>query len=502
MFHLLLVSAALALGDTDTSPVAHPADLPPADVPARQPEAVPQGEAAPVGRAVLAMPDLGSDAQPEAKAQEQPAAAPPIKIVPETPEEPAAEEPAAAAEPAERWWLMRELQGTTAGYLLDTHRISISGWLAGSYTASQASFSNSPVVWNDRANEFLFQQGWVRIERSIVTDGTTSPSWGFRSDWLFGSDYRMTLPRGLWNSQLLASDIPIADPSRQNLYGVDPITFYVNGYFPNVAKGLEVQVGRIWTPFGVESMEAPSAPLMSRSYAFNWCPPFTHCGIMGTLQVNDQWRVQAGLVNGNDVLIGDPAEEMRFVGTIGWTQANGKNSITFGTSLGRGKFNTGAPFDPNVISLMSESAGRNNINVFDLVWIHTVNTRLSYIFEVMYGYQYGVPTDDITARSGATHNTAHWGSICQYLIYQFNPKMSGVLRFELFDDFDGQRTGYEGLYTAVTAGVQFKPYSWMMFRPEIRYDYNGYTTPFDPDQTNSGTRHGLLTAGADLIVRW
>jgi hypothetical protein len=80
--------------------------------------------------------------------------------------------------------------------------------------------------------------------------------------------------------------------------------------------------------------------------------------------------------------------------------------------------------------------------------------------------------------------------------------VSTALRFELFDDYQGQLTGYRGLYTAVTAGVQFKPSRAILFRPEIRYDYNGQSKAFDPNQTNTGTQHGLLTAGADLIFRW
>src|SRR5262245_52152591 len=58
MFHLLLVSAALALGDTDSSPAAHPADLPPVDAPARTPETV-REERTPAGaRPLFSSPDL------------------------------------------------------------------------------------------------------------------------------------------------------------------------------------------------------------------------------------------------------------------------------------------------------------------------------------------------------------------------------------------------------------------------------------------------------------
>ena len=35
----------------------------------------------------------------------------------------------------------------------------------------------------------------------------------------------------------------------------------------------------------------------------------------------------------------------------------------------------------------------------------------------------------------------------------------------------------------------------ILFRPEVRYDYNGYSRPFEG-------KHGIFTAGADLIFRF
>jgi hypothetical protein len=35
----------------------------------------------------------------------------------------------------------------------------------------------------------------------------------------------------------------------------------------------------------------------------------------------------------------------------------------------------------------------------------------------------------------------------------------------------------------------------VILRPELRYDYNGESSPFEG-------RHGLFTAGTDLILRW
>jgi Putative beta-barrel porin-2, OmpL-like. bbp2 len=428
---------------------------------------------------------------------------PPPLLTPPAPEAPAA----AAAQPASSdGYLMQALQGSWPGAVLEGHRLQISGWTAASFTASSAQRSNAPVVWNDRANEFLLQQHWTRFERPIITTGT-EPSFGFRTDLLIGSDYRFTIPRGLFNSQLEKTIAPGSSADdNQNLYGVDPIAFYTRAYFPTLFQGTEFRVGRQYTPFGVESLEAVSTPLVSRSYAFNFSPPFTHMGISALTTYTPQWSSLIMLANGNDVFL-DPAQEARFVGTVTWTSINKQDTVTLGTSLGRGKFNAGQPYAPTTVALPNEPAGRNNINVFDLVWSHVFNDRLSYTYETIYGYQYGVPANvggGIT-KLNATSGTAHWGSIVHYLFYNINPQLTSILRVETFDDFEGQRTGFEGLYTAVTGGMQYRPMKGMEIRPELRYDYNGYSQPFE-DRVVGGNvidrRNWIITAALEMIFRW
>ncbi len=142
----------------------------------------------------------------------------------------------------DRWWLMRQLQGTWIGADLDDSRMYLNGWFDMSFTASTAAVSNQPVVWNDRANSFLLQQGWFRFGRSVVASGTTEPTFGFQVDVLTGSDYRFTLPRGLFNSQLVNST------GAQNLYGVDPIQHYVSMYVPGLFRGVEFRLAGCLRP--------------------------------------------------------------------------------------------------------------------------------------------------------------------------------------------------------------------------------------------------------------
>src|SRR4051812_26620903 len=98
---------------------------------------------------------------------------------PPTTPEPAPEGPPPPPPPAvsDRGLLMRSLQGTYPGWLLDSNKIKITGWIEGSFTASTADEQNLPMGFNYRANEFLLQQNWLRVERAVDTSAS-APTFG------------------------------------------------------------------------------------------------------------------------------------------------------------------------------------------------------------------------------------------------------------------------------------------------------------------------------------
>ncbi len=382
---------------------------------------------------------------------------------------PPAEEPTPAAAPApspppDRWPLMKLLQGSWPDYLLETSRMQIYGWSDLSYTASTAPTNNLPMGFNYLGNQFAVQQNWLRIDRPVVATGTTEPTFGFRSDWILpGIDYRFTIARSLFSNQLTAND------GQPNTYGIDPVQFYGEAYFPTIGRGLDVKIGRMFCQYGAETIDAPSNILASHSYAFIY-DPFTQTGVMGTLQLTPAWSAQLGAILGPDVFFGPSASGYSMF-SLKWAPPNGRNSVLLSGLLGSGRFNEGENF--------------NNPNIVDLTYVHTINVRLSYTLDSLFGYQTNVP--DI---GGAT-----WFSAVNYLTYKLTPRLSTTTRLEFFDDVDGSRTGFAGLYTAITAGLNFQPRKSIMFRPELRYDYNSESRPFE-DQ------HGLFTAAADVIFRW
>jgi hypothetical protein len=70
-----------------------------------------------------------------------------------------------------------------------------------------------------------------------------------------------------------------------------------------------------------------------------------------------------------------------------------------------------------------------------------------------------------------------------------------VARLESYWDFQGDRTGFPGLYTTPALCLIFKPCPSVILRPEIRYDYNDESAAFEG-------HHGLATAAVDCILRW
>jgi len=357
---------------------------------------------------------------------------------------------------------MRAVQGTWYGAQLDDNRLRVSGWTDLVYTASSARHDQLPMGFNYLANNFQLTQNWLRVERTI-DDKATTPTWGFRSDTILpGTDYRFTLPRGIFNYQLTA------DNGQPNLYGIDPIQFYGEAYFPQVGRGLDVKVGRFFAQYGVESNDTTQNPFVSRAYTFIY-DPFTHTGVLTTLKLTDEWSVQNGLVSGSDVFI-SPAANPTYIGSVKWAPPSGVASALFSVILGNGRFDRSRNF--------------HNPEIFDLVLTRQLSDRLTWTAEGLYGFTTNVPGTGF----------ANWFGVINYLAYQIDPVLTANARLEFFDDRQGQRTGFAGLYTDVTAGVLYKPRPWLWVRPEVRLDHND-ARPFEGRPT-------LFTTAFNVVVRW
>src|SRR5262249_4555698 len=159
-----------------------------------------------------------------------------------------------------------------------------------------------------------------------------------------------------------------------------------------------------------------SNALLSHAYTFIY-DPFTHTGLMTTVKLTSAWSVQVGIMLGSDIFI-DPADTPTGMGSVKWATPDGRDSVLFSVILGSGRFNQAGDF--------------HNPEVFDLVYTHKCNARLTYNFESLYGFTTNVPDTGF----------ANWLGVVNYLTWQFSPRVSGTTRLEFFDDFQGQRTGF------------------------------------------------------------
>jgi hypothetical protein len=388
----------------------------------------------------------------------EPPVEPPVPTITiEVPPAPPPTEPA-----PDRWPLMQALQGTWYGAALDDNRLAVYGWTGMSFTGSTDRHENLPMGFNYQANEFSVQQNYLRVERTVDKSATT-PTWGFRSDTILpGADYRFTLARGLFDSQLTAKN------GGPNLYGFDPVQFYAEGYFPQVGRGLDVKIGRFFAQYGSEGIDTVSNLFVSRAYSFLY-DPFTQTGLLTTLNLTDAWSVQNGIVTGSDMFIG-PEANPTYIGSVKWAPPNGRTSALFAVILGNGRFDQKHNF--------------HNPELFDLILTRKLSDRLTWQFETLYGFTSNVPNIGF----------ANWFGVVNYLSYQLAKNLAANARLEFFEDAQGQRTGFAGLYTAATAGVLYKPYPWLWFRPEVRIDHND-SRPFEG-------KPNLFTATANMILRW
>jgi hypothetical protein len=361
----------------------------------------------------------------------------------------------------DRFPLMMALQGTIPGDLLDSNRTQLTGWIDMSVNGSSARRDNLPMGFDNRANDFVVQQNFFRLERAVDT-GSKQPDWGFRTEWIApGIDARYTVARGLLEG-------PKED--RKRIYGFDPMEFYLDLWFPDLAQGTMVRIGRFLDLGGYETIPSVSNLLNSHSYMYIYTP-FTQAGAYAITKLDAQWYVAYGVVLGNDVFI-DPTDQAMFIGGVKWVSLAKTDSVWFTTY-----FNGGNYFGPRQ---------RDNVQYFDVIWTHVVTPRFQIITEAQFVYQTAVPDLKTITAYG----------IDGFLEYDFTPRCYGAIRPEVWMDSQGQRTGFKGLYTALTAGFTFKPRNWLFLRPEVRFDHNcGATGPYEG-------KHNLFTVCQDVVVRW
>ena len=342
-------------------------------------------------------------------------------------------------------------------------RIKVYGWFNGGFdvsTSNRGDGANAPAAYYANPNRVIPDQEVLYIERLPDTVQTAHFDWGFRLAQLYGQDYRYTTAKGIFSQQLLAEN---------REYGYDPVMAYVDLYFPHVAQGMNVRIGRYISLPDIEAQLAPNNYTYSHSILYS-IDPYTQTGIVSSIKLNDHWLVQMGLSDGNDVAPWTPDAQLTGTACAQYTWTQGGDVLyTCVNSLNKGNY------------------AYNNVQSFYETWYHKINRSWHTDTEAWYMYERNVPNiagnvaNPIPTETGANGAFCAAGqqrcfapeyAVVNYLEKEFTAHSYLSIRNEYVDDIKGQRTGYATRYSEHLIGYAQWIGSTILFRPELRLEHS------------------------------
>jgi hypothetical protein len=340
-------------------------------------------------------------------------------------------------------------------------------------------------------------QFYLYVERAANTEECPT-DWGYRVDFLYGTDWRTTPAIGLeiepdgtrrWNQD-------------HRFYGLAIPQFY--GEYK--INDLQIKAGRWYTPAGYEVVTATGNFFYSHAYTHQYFEPFTHTGVLGTWVVTDNLTVLGGIHEGWDQFE-DINDEPSLIAGVTLTSCDKKTSLAYVMTWGN-------EANEDVVPAATNTQNRYYQGI---VFQRQINDNLKYVAHSDYGFQEEV--------GGAGTPDAEWYSITQYLIYTVNDCLSYGFRYEAARDDDGFRiagfgaaeaaagiaspmgfigSAYAGTFQDITFGANYKPNANLLIRPEVRYDwYDGDLSagprplPFD-----TGTSDDQFTVAVDAVFTY
>jgi hypothetical protein len=367
-------------------------------------------------------------------------------------------------------------------------RFKISGWIDSGITFNPDSpqdNQNFGRIFDDRANEPLLNQVVINFERALAPQPGEF-DWGFKLQFMYGSDARFIHSLGLFD-----------DTAATSILQPDLVEAYLNLHFPIITEGgLDLKLGKFVTLEGAETIDPRTNFFYSHTYIFNFGIPFNHTGALATWHATSHLNLVAGLTRGVNTSVDDNNDSVAFHGGIGLDLNEGKLAISAATHIG--------PETPN------NNHDQRYLNTITTTW--KITDKLTSITDLNYAHDAGADADAY--------------GVAQYLTYAINSWLTAGVRGEIFRDdkgfyvvsfandhdpmraLEGEPTidprtvgGGKTTYGAITVGVNMKPsmpkpIAGLTIRPELRFDraLNG-TQPF-----NDSNERNQFTAGIDVII--
>ncbi len=372
--------------------------------------------------------------------------------------------------------------------------VKIHGWIENSFTGNTngrpPSGTNFALFPNHLANQWMGNQYYLIVENPLEL--TDKINFGFRVDTLFGNDWTITHSYGLFNN--------VFTPN--SFRGLDFPQIYGEVHLPVLTKGgLEIKGGRFYSIAGYETVPATGRPLLSWPYLMTFTP-FTFVGAITSLHLTDRINIYNGAVNGPDRWI-DQNYRWSYLGGLGWTSKDSKTTLAL--TLVTGGANqlprfapANTPLYPTGMTPPPFLAGRRNLsyNANVMTYLDATMTRQwsDRLTEVAEAFVFSETNAPGFGPGGTNRNIAWYGG-AHWFLYNFTDKMMGTWRAEIFRDNNGAATGVADTFYEMTLGMLYKPREWLWIRPETRYDWAQFKTPF-----SDGTRGSRFTIGFDVIV--
>jgi hypothetical protein len=382
--------------------------------------------------------------------------------------------------------------------------VKVYGWIQNSFTYNAdgrgPTSTNFGVNPNYLADRWMGNQYYLVIENPLEQNDRVNL--GFRVDNLFGNDWVFNHMRGLNEHSFRLN----------HFLGYDPAQIYGEIHLPWLTKGgIDVKGGRFYTILGYEVVPAIGRPLLSVPYMFNYGQPFTHLGMLSTLHLTDRINIYNGTVNGYDRWF-NANYKWNYIGGWTWTSKDTKANFAMSYIWGPNQyprflsgtnqqiFLLGNTIPPHLDGRRNLGYGSNNRLSFTNVFSYKWTDKLTQVQEVDLSVENNIPGSGGVPQhggtfSGGTDRNDSWQAYGNWFLYAFNDKWTGVWRSEIFRDDGGQRTGFRDTFYEQTLGFIWKPKPYIWVRPEARYDWSQFTSPFD-----GGTRKSQLTLAIDAIL--
>lgn len=341
--------------------------------------------------------------------------------------------------------------------------LSLDGWFESGFAINPdnpSNRSNSPVTFNDRANEFNLHELYLIFKRDTKA---SHDSWnlGFRADMLFGTDARFTLHENF--------DDNLFFNNTSKKYQLSIPQIYADLFIP-IGNGLTTFIGHFYTIIGKEMITAPDNFFFSHAYTMQYSEPFTHTGILSTYPLNNNFALTAGIVTGWDSFLKQP---VNFLGNIRYNTDNKRFSMVASIVTGP----------------TSHDKKGSHRSMYSLVFNYDVTSKFHYTLE----HDFGIEEDGV--RKGVA---AKWYGLNQYFIYDLTNDIGIGLRAEWYRDEDGVRVANaKNSYFSITGGFNWFAHPGLVIRPEVRYDMASSNPVYD-----SNTKKNQLLISIDMIVRF